>query len=218
MLNMQAPSTEKNNMPQMGNPGSTFVPPPMPRSASPLHRDNPYAMENQQVREDSPASRIARSPCLSPAAEQAMARPSRRGTSVGAAGKRRGPNSPVDRQSAIKIALYEPLPPPMKVRAPPMRRQLDLPPPAHIIAEQHAYPDGDTREREAQIRVIKATCDEVNVATQEGIPEARRDHLDCVAPESVFGSGSTRSSRLCGRERPSRISCTIRRVRHWRRQ
>ena len=46
VLNMQMPITEKNNMPQLGNPGGVFVPLPMPRSASPSHRVNPFAMGN----------------------------------------------------------------------------------------------------------------------------------------------------------------------------
>ena len=117
VLNMQMPNTEKNAMPQLGNPG-VYVPPPAPRSASPSHKQNPYAMENQLVRTSSPASRIARSPRLSQAAEVAMVRPDRRSSSAGSGGLRRGPAGPADIQLAPQ-PLNE-----LQLRAPPPRRKM----------------------------------------------------------------------------------------------
>ena len=185
MLNMQVPSTERNQMPQMVHPGSVYVPPPMPRSASPQRQQpqqqpqqQPYWDPNQSmIQENSPARDIPRSPCLSPAAEHAMRSTNRRGNSVGPAGKtRRGSNSLVNRK-----ALYEPLPTPvMQVRAPPARRHLDLPPSESTIAEQPC-PDGTTREPQAH-----TTVDAANAAPQGVTPEVIRDPLDCVAPVGIL--------------------------------
>ena len=179
VLNMQMPNTEKNAMPQLGNPG-VYVPPLAPRSASPSHRPNPFAMENQSMRTNSPASRIARSPCLSPDAESAMQRPERRSNSAGSGGFRRGQGGQADVQLELK-PLTE-----LQLRAPPARRKLDLPPSNRMFKETVALPGVEAQFREAVLP--EANRDPIDcVATEAILAPATRDPTDCVAAKSRSG-------------------------------
>ena len=127
VLNMNMGTTEKNIMPQLGNPGGYIPPPAAPRSASPSSRSNPFAMENQPVRASSPASRMSRSPCLSAEAENAMQRPGSRASSAGTGGSRRSQSVRPDAQIVVQ-AMPRPLPlTDTLLQPPPTRRQITLP-------------------------------------------------------------------------------------------
>ena len=164
VLNMQMGITEKNAMPQMGNPGG-YIPPAAPRSASPSSRENPYAMENQPMRASSPASRIARPPCLSQEAEDAMQRPDRRASSAGSGGPRRSQNGRPDVQLELRP---QPLTDTL-LQAPPTRRSFILPPSNPMRERSVASPGA-----EAQFR---------NAVMDEG---ERRDPTGCIAPEAIL--------------------------------
>ena len=177
VLAMQMPGTEKTNMQPItpvGTPGRTYAVPHAHRSASPNRNILEQHNAAMKSRDASPANSIARSPCLSPAAEQAMERPSRRGSSVGQ--RRRGDEVPViDTQ-----ALRQPLP--IQASAPPQRRAVDLPP-SYALVEQRAKrtpsADGSSPARREPL-----AC----VAQEAILAQATRGRKDSVAANSRGGS------------------------------
>ena len=131
------------------------------------------------MREASPVSQIARSPCLSAAAEQAMERPShsRRANSVVS---RRG-SSPNNKAITLR-SLQEPLPD-FQIRAPPLRRQLDLPPTTRI--DVTVLITGEQALRGIQLHPIQAGRDLSDCVASEAIlAPATPDLPDCVAAKS----------------------------------
>ena len=132
VLAMQMPGTEKTNMQPItpvGTPGRTVAVPHAHRSASPNRNILDQHNAAMKSRDASPANSIARSPCLSPAAEQAMERPSRRGNSVEP--RRRGEEVIVVNTQALRQPL------PIMASAPPRRRAVDLPP-SYALVDQRA--------------------------------------------------------------------------------
>ena len=179
---MQMGITEKNAMPQMGNPCG-YIPPSAPRSASPSNRENPYAMENEPMRASSPASRIARPPCLSQEAEDAMQRPGRRANSAGPGGPRRSQNGRPDVQLELRP---QPLTDSL-LQAPPQRRPLILPPSNPMWERSVASPGVEAQFRDAVNET--AERDPIgSVATKAILAPATRDPGDCVAARSRSGN------------------------------